>query len=302
MRRCESIAGSLCSPALHSRGGAGVRAASTRSSKISPLLAAGDRGRDRGDHAAAREGPRGQTDAREQQRSRRRATAHRQGTTKPSSCFARRKKKFPGNARVAANLGTALELKGENEEALKWIREGVIRDASEHDGSEWLHARILDGEDRAQRRIRSGSKRTACWRWISAPAMCRWRRKSCRSKRASSKAPTDLLQQIDYQLDGAHEIRSSRRIPFVGDLYASAGDLAIAAGLSPLDDGHSRIARPVLRGGAEIRRASRGPDPQTARALPGRPGQGAAAETEDGSEGASASDVVDYPAPPKSNP
>ena len=60
--------------------------------------------------------------------------------------FRETEKKFPGNARVAANLGTALELKGENEEALKWIREGVLRDPSEHEGSEWLHVRILDAK------------------------------------------------------------------------------------------------------------------------------------------------------------
>ena len=55
-------------------------------------------------------------------------------------------RKFPGNARVAANLGTALELKGNNDEALTWIREGIKRDANEHKGSEWLHARILEAK------------------------------------------------------------------------------------------------------------------------------------------------------------
>src|SRR6185436_5134111 len=36
--------------------------------------------------------------------------------------FRETEKKFPGNARVAANLGTALDLKGENIEALTWIK------------------------------------------------------------------------------------------------------------------------------------------------------------------------------------
>lgn len=52
----------------------------------------------------------------------------------------------PGNARLAANLGTALELKGDDAEALKWIREGVRRDAREHRGTEWLHVRILEAK------------------------------------------------------------------------------------------------------------------------------------------------------------
>ncbi len=55
-------------------------------------------------------------------------------------------KKFPGSAKVAANLGTALELSGNDTEALEWIREGVKRDADEHKGSEWLHARILEAK------------------------------------------------------------------------------------------------------------------------------------------------------------
>ena len=55
-------------------------------------------------------------------------------------------RRFPGNAIVAANLGTALELIGDDAEALKWIREGVRRDPKEHLGSEWLHVRILEAK------------------------------------------------------------------------------------------------------------------------------------------------------------
>ena len=39
--------------------------------------------------------------------------------------------KFPGKAIVAANLGTAYELSGKPEEALRWISEGVKRDPKE---------------------------------------------------------------------------------------------------------------------------------------------------------------------------
>jgi len=60
--------------------------------------------------------------------------------------FREAEEKFPGNARVAANLGTALELKGENAEAVRWIREGVRRDPGEHRGTEWLHVKILEAK------------------------------------------------------------------------------------------------------------------------------------------------------------
>jgi hypothetical protein len=53
---------------------------------------------------------------------------------------------YPDKAIVAANLGTALELSGDNEEALRWIRVGVDRDPKEHYGTEWLHVMILEAK------------------------------------------------------------------------------------------------------------------------------------------------------------
>lgn len=51
--------------------------------------------------------------------------------------------KNPGRYSVAANLGTAYELNAQDEDALKWIREGIRRDAEAHRGTEWLHVVIL---------------------------------------------------------------------------------------------------------------------------------------------------------------
>jgi len=44
---------------------------------------------------------------------------------------------------IASNLGTAYELSGNNIKALKWITEGIKRDANSHYGTEWLHQLIL---------------------------------------------------------------------------------------------------------------------------------------------------------------
>ncbi len=49
----------------------------------------------------------------------------------------------PGNYAIASNLGTAYELLGDNEKALKWIEEGIARNANAHYGTEWLHVEIL---------------------------------------------------------------------------------------------------------------------------------------------------------------
>lgn len=53
---------------------------------------------------------------------------------------------FPERPETAANLGTALELAGFDDIALRWIRIGIRRNAHEHHGTEWLHARILEAK------------------------------------------------------------------------------------------------------------------------------------------------------------
>jgi hypothetical protein len=55
-------------------------------------------------------------------------------------------KKEPGHYFIAANLGTAYELSGDNTNALRWIREGIRRNPDSHEGTEWLHARILEAK------------------------------------------------------------------------------------------------------------------------------------------------------------
>lgn len=47
---------------------------------------------------------------------------------------------------MAANLGTAYELMGKDELALEWIRKGIERNPESHQGSEWLHVRILEAK------------------------------------------------------------------------------------------------------------------------------------------------------------
>jgi tetratricopeptide (TPR) repeat protein len=55
-------------------------------------------------------------------------------------------RKYPGRYETASNMGTAYELKGRNEDALKWIREGMKRNPDDHYGTEWLHVHILNAK------------------------------------------------------------------------------------------------------------------------------------------------------------
>lgn len=52
----------------------------------------------------------------------------------------------PGEYIVAANLGTAYELNGENEKALEWIKKGIELNADSHYGTEWVHVKILEAK------------------------------------------------------------------------------------------------------------------------------------------------------------
>ena len=55
----------------------------------------------------------------------------------------------PGDYITAANLGTAYELAGKNEDALNWIKEAIRRNAGSHWGTEWLHVDILEAKLKA---------------------------------------------------------------------------------------------------------------------------------------------------------
>ena len=59
--------------------------------------------------------------------------------------------KHPLLAKTAANLGTAYELKGDLKKATYWIGEGIKRDSNIHEGSEWIHLKILDAQMEQQR-------------------------------------------------------------------------------------------------------------------------------------------------------
>jgi tetratricopeptide (TPR) repeat protein len=52
----------------------------------------------------------------------------------------------PERYSTASNIGTAYELIGENEKALKWINKSVEIDPTSHHNSEWIHAKILEAK------------------------------------------------------------------------------------------------------------------------------------------------------------
>ncbi|MFN3403110.1 MAG: tetratricopeptide repeat protein [Cytophagaceae bacterium] len=51
---------------------------------------------------------------------------------------------FPKEYNVLANLGTAYELSGNNQQALKFINKAIQVNPASHRGSEWIHVKILE--------------------------------------------------------------------------------------------------------------------------------------------------------------
>ncbi|TWI81632.1 tetratricopeptide repeat protein [Lacibacter cauensis] len=52
----------------------------------------------------------------------------------------------PNRYSTASNLGTAYELIGQNENALKWIQKAVAINPRSHNHSEWIHVKILEAK------------------------------------------------------------------------------------------------------------------------------------------------------------
>jgi tetratricopeptide (TPR) repeat protein len=60
--------------------------------------------------------------------------------------FMQIEKKKPNLYQTAANIGTTYELLGKLDAALFWIKKGVQINPNSHDGSEWIHIKILEHE------------------------------------------------------------------------------------------------------------------------------------------------------------
>src|SRR6218665_1003078 len=54
--------------------------------------------------------------------------------------------KFPNEYTVIANLGTTYELLGDNEKALEYIKKGLKLNPKSHNGSEWIHVKVLEAK------------------------------------------------------------------------------------------------------------------------------------------------------------
>lgn len=59
-------------------------------------------------------------------------------------------KKLPNRYQTATNLGTVYELLGKNDSAYYWIKKGIELNPHSHEGSEWIHLKILEAKINAK--------------------------------------------------------------------------------------------------------------------------------------------------------
>lgn len=139
----------------------------------------------------------------------------------------------PGRYSTAANLGTAYELAGDNEAALKWINTGIERNPEGHYGTEWLHSLILEAKIEAARH----PQQLFTQRLIEVPD--RIGRSDRLMVRGVSREAGDILRALNHQLR-ERLVFVKPRDPLVADLLYSAA--LLEASLDTVEIGKEVLA------------------------------------------------------------
>ncbi|MCE3226798.1 MAG: hypothetical protein K0S32_1349 [Bacteroidetes bacterium] len=69
---------------------------------------------------------------------------------KAKKIFIEIENKSPGRYMTASNLGTAYELLGQNDSAYYWIDKAIKMNPGSHEGSEWIHLKLLEEKIRSK--------------------------------------------------------------------------------------------------------------------------------------------------------
>lgn len=124
----------------------------------------------------------------------------------------------PGRYGTAANLGTAYELKGDLDSALKWIQEGIRRNPDSHHSTEWVHVEIL----KARIKLRENPRYLHDHRVIPMPDS--YTEESSVSIGGHNYHPREISDSIEYQLQ-ERMIFVKPPDPVVADLLFTFGQI-----------------------------------------------------------------------------
>lgn len=167
---------------------------------------------------------------------------------------------YPDEYKIAANLGTAYELSGELDSAMKYINRGMELNPNAHGGSEWVHIKVLETKKELE-------KDTA---YLMSNTVLQLSERD--------EADSNILYQISIQLHerfpfspGPDAIMASM-VEDLADCYASSKSIEHAKAIYTIakeyygnesDDLQKKIDRMVdLRGEYGSIRPERGSDPR----------------------------------------
>ncbi len=116
---------------------------------------------------------------------------------------------FPNDYKITSNLGTAYELSGENDSALKYIRRTIVLNPNDHSGSEWIHVKILETKIALKKQPN----------YLQAHTVL--------DLSAKQKKDTAVLTHLAIQLQERMPFMANCALPepIMGDLFCDLGDL-----------------------------------------------------------------------------
>lgn len=112
----------------------------------------------------------------------------------------------PNEYSIIANLGTTYELLGQNEKALEYIRKGIEINPNSHEGSEWIHVKILEAKIVMEKAPDYLSNQSVL---------------NLSSKQKQSKKTFD---QLYFQLQERFPFSPKEANPIMADLFVELGD------------------------------------------------------------------------------
>jgi tetratricopeptide (TPR) repeat protein len=123
---------------------------------------------------------------------------------------------------IAANLGTAYELTGDVPNALEWIRKGNQINPESHNGTEWLHVKILEAKLQAAQDKDWFAKNTTLGLDFGKEAKPEQPNNTIRDNQQKELSLQDIRKALEYQL---HE-----RTQFIQDDDPQMSELFLTLG------------------------------------------------------------------------
>lgn len=143
---------------------------------------------------------------------------------------------YPNEFQVASNLGTAYELNGMPDSAAEYIRRGMTLNPNDHEGSEWIHLKILE----AKLAMRQDPK------WLETHSVL--------GLSAAQKNDTNVRNQLYIQLrerfpfTPGPDVFMAGLLEDLGDCFANTASLEYAKVLYMISKEYYENASPALAG------------------------------------------------------